>query len=358
VKEVNGYKTKYPDIRVYFQKKAWMDGAVLAAIMKDVYKPYVRDLWAADGVDFAESLMVLDNGPGRTEPKFLDALGSSKTFLLKLPPNQTGYVQMIDDNIGRIFRDLACDVLEQDVEAMSAEEVKTLSIERKREIMVKAAHQAFLTWKGSERHVAIGSRAALRTGLAMRIDNSCAGVRPTRFPEGYGSTIPSASGAPVRSYFEDTPAAPPTIVVDIPPNHHGTVQLVDVPPGTNAQVSIGAPGAPLGLRIEPPRSDPFPRIQEEVAPFDGWSDEEDRVFLDDEVSASESLSDEEGAGTYERRSFRRQRWCLAGCDCERPVGTRKCSCERTGDNYCKKNCLCDSNLCRSRLGDEADDADD
>jgi hypothetical protein len=80
--------------------------------------------------------------------------------------------------------------------------------------------------------------------------------------------------------------------------------------------------------------------------------EEERVFLDQEVSASDSSSDEE---LYRRRSVRRRRWCLSGCDCERPVGSRKCSCERTGDNFCGANCACDPALCRSRW--PADDSD-
>jgi DDE superfamily endonuclease len=357
VAEVNSYRTKYPGVRVYFQNKAWMDGAVLSAITKEVFNPYLRDLWAADGVDFAESLLVLDNGPGRTEPKFLQALGRGNTFLLKLPPNQTGYVQMIDDNVGRVFRDLACDVLEEDIEAMAPEELKALSTERKRAIMVKAAHQAFLTWKNSERHQAIGMRAALRTGLAMRIDDSCAGVRPTRFPEGYELTIPSASNAPVRSYFDQTPAPPAAVVLNIPEDLHAGVEVAGLSAATATQITIGAPGTALAIRVEPATPRPQ-RIQEEVAVFDGWSDEEERVFLEEEASASESSSDDEESDPYARRSARRRRWCLTGCDCERPLGTRKCSCERAGDNYCSEQCLCDPALCRSRLVAEAAEPDD
>jgi hypothetical protein len=260
---------------------------------------------------------------------------------------------MIDDNIGRIFRDLACDVLEQEIEAMPAEEAKALSIECKREIMVKAVHQAFLAWNRTDRHLAIGRRAALRTGLAMRVDNSCGGVRPTRFPEGYEATIPSASGAPVQSYFEDALAASPTLIVEIPQHHSGAVQIMQLPPEATAQVTIAAPGAPLSLRLEEPQ--PQPPLQEEVGAFDGWSDEEERVFLEEEVSASESSSDEEEAEVYTRRSVRRRRWCLPGCDCERPIGTRKCACERTGAGLCDKHCACDAALCRSRPGPDADD---
>jgi hypothetical protein len=243
------------------------------------------------------------------------------------------------------------------IEGMAADELKGLPIDRKRDIMVNAACQAFLTWKSSERHLAIGMRAALRTGLAMRIDNSCAGVRPTRFPEGYESTIPSASGAPVRSYFDEIPSVPPVVVVDVPHNHHGTVEIVGLAAATvRVTTPAPTPGTVLAFRVEPrPPSNQPQRIQEEVAVYDGWSDEEERLFLAEEVSASESSSEEDEASSIGRRSVRRRRWCLPGCDCERPLGTRKCSCERTGDNYCSKNCQCDPAHCRSRYVAEADD---
>ena len=240
--EVASLKSRYPMVRVYFQKKAWMDGLVLTEITKEVllsfaffdyssqaFYPYVRDLWAADQVDFAESLLVLDNGPGRNDPAFLQALGKPHTFLMKLPPNQTGYVQMIDDNVGRIFRDLACDVLEQQVEAMSSEAQAALSSEQKRELMVKSANEALLTWNGSAKYVKIGSDAALRTGLAMRIDNFCAGVLPTRFPAGYEATIPASSGAPVRSYFSLEPAPAPALIATLSTSTPVSLQVTPTP---------------------------------------------------------------------------------------------------------------------------------
>jgi hypothetical protein len=358
--EIASYKAKYPNTPVYFQKKAWIDGAVLTAITKEVIGPLLRSNWAARRVDFAESLLVLDNGPGRTDSTFLGTLSKNRSFLLKLPPNQTGYVQMIDDNVGRIFRDLACDVLEAEIAEMPPDAVNSLSSERKRELMVKGAHAALLQWNSSEKYLAIGRRAALRTGLAMRIDDGCAGVRPNRFPEGYEATIPRTSGAPVTSYFEEELPAAPAVSLVIPtplPSPSGAPLSVDVASeldGRSVRVSFVAPaGSPLTVHVEPPP--PPRRIQEEVAGFDGWSDEEERVFLRDEVSASESSDEEEAGAPYARRSVRRRRWCLDGCDCERPLGSRKCSCERTGDNYCGNNCHCDPSLCRARAPAEDDE---
>ena len=204
--------------------------------------------------------------------------------------------------------------------------------------MVKGANQAFLKWKGSEKYLGIGRRAALRTGLAMRIDDSCEGVRPTRFPVGYEATIPSSSGAPVRSYFEEAPTSAPTLIT-VPQQH--SIQIDALPPGSSVRISIPAPGAPTSILVEPRRPEQRVRVQEEVGHFDGWSDEEERVFLEDEASASEDSSNEEEPNPCARRSARRRRWCLAGCDCERPPGSRKCACERAGDHTCGMHCLCD-----------------
>jgi len=221
--------------------------------------------------------------------------------------------------------------------------------------MVKAAHQALLTWQASERYLAIGMRAALRTGMAMRIDDACAGVRPTRFPEGYESTIPTASGAPVRSYFNQPPAAPTIAVLEMPRSHEGPVLITSLGASVRIATPLPTPGTSLSVRLEaPPLATSLP-AQEEIAVCDGWSDEEERVFQNDEVSASESSEDEDEPGTYRRRTVRRRRWCLPGCDCERAPGSRKCSCERAGDNLCGKHCQCNSELCRSRPAEDEDD---
>ena len=346
--EVAGYKRKYPNVHVLFQPKAWMNGVLLSLITKKIFLPYLRDMWAADQVDFAESLLVLDNGPGRNNSDVLQGLGDGHTFLMKLPPNQTGHVQMIDDNVGRIFRDLACDHIESEVESMTSDSLAALNAAAKREMMVMAASKATAEWMGSERLKLISARAALRTGLAMRIDNNCEGARPARFPHGYEATIPAASGKPVRSYFTLSPVPPPTVVVDvaisIPVELH-------VPPPASVRINIlPAQASSVAIRVE---STPAARIDEEVALFDGWpSDEEERVFLGDEAEESSSDEDDEEDA---RRNPRRKRWCLDGCDCERPFGSRKCCCERLGDRYCGKNCLCDSARCRAQRPHETED---
>lgn len=123
-------------------------------------------------------------------------------------------------------------------------------------------------------------------------------------------------------------------------------------PRSLLQITIVPLGAAVTLRVETHS----PRVrQEEVAAFDGWqSDEEERIFLDSEVSNSSSDEDDDRP----RPAVRRHRWCLPGCDCERPVGSRKCYCERKGDNYCGKNCQCDPSMCRARPKDEPNSAQD
>jgi hypothetical protein len=355
MEELELYSKKYPKVRVFFQKKAWMDGQLLTAITKKVFLPYLRDLWASDQVDFAESLLVLDNGPGRNDPGFLSCLKDlCKAFLLKLPPNQTGHIQLIDDNVGRLFRDLACDFIEAAVESMSPEELSGLTLQKKRTMMVEAAHQALLKWMDSDHYLGISSRAALRTGLAMRIDNDCNGVRPTRFPAGYEKTILASSGAEVRAYFTQNPAPAPIVVATVSQSISRVI-IDQVPSDAAVALSVVASGPVLDVRVQLPEHAIHNRAQEEVGVYDGWSDEEERVYLADEVSVSSSDSDlDSDENPYSRRSVSRRRWCLPGCDCERPIGSRKCACERSGSLLCSKNCGCDSTKCRSRpgLGDD------
>jgi hypothetical protein len=348
VEEFQKLQQTYPNVKLYSQKKAWMDGQVLAAITRDCYLPMIRKLWIQDGVDCLESLLQLDNGPGRGDEKFLRILKENcKSYLQKSPPLQTGFVQMIDDNCGRIFRDLACDCIESVVEELSVDAVASFTAEKKRELMVKGAQYAFEKWMdpNNDHYRQIGIRSALRTGLAMRIDNNCFGVRPNRFPEDYPSTISPASNAPIQAYrFEATAPVLPTVVAQVPINTRVEVQLgtAAMPSGSILRVNMAEPADFVSVRVVPPEP---PRLfQEEVAVFDGWSDEEDRVFLDEEVDQSESSSDDEATPSRFRR---RRRWCLFGCDCERPRG-RKCCCERSGDTYCSKKCGCDPNSCRAR----------
>jgi hypothetical protein len=203
---------------------------------------------------------------------------------------------------------------------------------------------------------AIGKRAALRTGLAMRIDNNCDGVRPVRFPEGYSATIPASSGAPVKSYFvESSPPTPPTVNLILPPVASGESMKVGINQHPNGAVQVEFQGEGS---ITLTREAPVPvRLQQEVGVFDGWSDEEERVFLDDEVDPSESESSESEDESLPRRQTKRRRWCLFGCDCERGRG-RKCVCELRGGGFCSKKCGCDTSKCRAQLPAESDDSDE
>ena len=122
-----------------------------------------------------------------------------------------------------------------------------------------------------------------------------------------------------------------------------------MPTGSILRVNVTQPNDSVSIRIVPPPE--APRIQEEVGIFDGWSDEEDRVFLNEEVDSSDSSSEEDATP---RRFTRRRRWCLLGCDCERLRG-RKCCCVRNGDNYCTDKCGCDPATCRARRPSNMDD---
>jgi hypothetical protein len=294
----------------------------------------------------------LDNGPGRTDEQFLKCLKEDCNALLeKLPPNETHHFQMIDDNCGRLFRDLACDFIDEKVAEMEKEVLHSLSMAQKRLLMAEAAEYAFSRWmdEHDDHYRLIGQRAALRTGLAMRIDNNCAGVQPVRFPESYPDSIPASSGAPVQAYFVQpaTVAGPAVVNVQFASSANAEVNVEQHP---NGAVNIGIQGNAV-VRVDRTVSQP---IHEEVGVFDGWSEEEDRVYLAEEVDASQSSGSESG-DDGPRRQTKQRRWCLFGCDCERPRG-RKCFCEKRGSSFCSPKCGCDPQKCRARL--EADNEDE
>jgi hypothetical protein len=289
----------------------------------------------------------------------------SNVLLVKTPPEKTNYIQWVDDNVGRIFRDDACSFLEEEVSNMDIEKRNKLSAEEKRELMVRAAEMALKEWKNSPHHQEIGRKAALRTGLSMRIDNNCDGVVPNRFPTDYAQSILPSSGAPVKPYYirsEMQPVAAITSVTTTATTALGTLSVSAANLTSNAVVVAEASALPqptlaVSLRssLTPPLTGAeVSRETEEVHQDDGWSDEEDRVFLNDEVAAESSDESEEESAPYARRIGKRNRWCLFGCDCERDRG-RKCYCELRGDGGCSEKCLCDPAKCRARVSNENSD---
>ena len=92
--------------------------------------------------------------------------------------------------------------------------------------------------------------------------------------------------------------------------------------------------------------------------FDDDSEaEEDQVFLPEELAGlgeGNQSGDDELNGEFSADEAtivavargRRRRYCLEGCDCERPRG-RLCECEKRGDGMCGDQCQCDPAKCRS-----------
>lgn len=351
---------KFKNVKVMFQRKAWMDGKILDEIVRKVLLPHVRDLWAADNIDFAECFLQLDNGPGRGDEDVLKHLKDDcKTLLEKGPANQTHHIQLIDDNCGRLFRDVACDFIEDTVLSMDKPTLEKLSLVQKRAIMVEALQVAFDRWMtlDDDHYRKIGARAALRTGLAMRIDDDCAGVRPVRFPESYPSSILPTSGAPVRAYTTPETQPPPVIRViaeAVQPSADRIVPVarVNITQTLEGVVNVILEG-PASLQVSVPPS--IVQVHEEVGIFDGWSDEKERIYLDDEIDQQiESSSSEDDSAPSPRRFRARTRWCLLGCECEKERG-RKCLCERRGSGYCSAHCGCDKSRCRAQVDSPEND---
>ena len=103
----------------------------------------------------------------------------------------------------------------------------------------------------------------------------------------------------------------------------------------------------------------------DVGLFDNDSDaEEPQIIPLDELQAdSESESDDEPSsenyneGRFLSRSRQKRRYCLEGCDCERPRG-RLCECEKKGDGMCSDLCQCDPEKCRSSPAAASDEDDE
>jgi hypothetical protein len=153
---------------------------------------------------------------------------------------------------------------------------------------------------------------------------------------------------PVREFSFTQVASKSTVTLELPANSDVEAIVSSLSNG-NIQVAVNPTSDPVTVHVNATAASPDRSPMEEVGVFDGWSDEEERVYLDreaDEEEVESSSSEEEQP--YARRMVRRRRWCLPGCDCERPKGSRKCSCERTGDLMCSDDCQCDPSNCRSR----------
>lgn len=337
-----------------------------------MYLPYLRK--AFGNSDF-EAYIQVDNGPGHNDPAVLTYLKEKcRTFVKLSPPNMTPYIQQIDDNVGRCFRNLGYDYLD-DWHERSIDEVLrehgsdaspalisaalTLSAAGLRELLVKSIQHATVQWSSDPKYKELAKKAAVRTGLAMRLD-TFEGIQPVRFPADYPESIHPNSGAATIEY-NDSPAPSPSVVssttIALTAVNEGGRLHLDSTITSEGRLSVEALHSTISISLEavPNRAHQMQaRAQEEVEVDDGWSDEEERIYLNQETgefsSDSESSDDEE---LPQRRHGSRRRWCLPGCDCERPRG-RKCGCELRGKLRCSKNCACDPVRCRSR-GNEDDE---
>lgn len=125
--------------------------------------------------------------------------------------------------------------------------------------------------------------------------------------------------------------------------------------GGSATAPLSDP--PLPSSPHQPSSSP-PTSVGRVEMTDGYeSEEQPRIFLEEEVDSSEEASSSSSSGEegIVRRARTRVRGCLAGCDCERRG--RKCNCEKNFGT-CGDHCGCDRTKCRTFVAaSESDDFD-
>jgi hypothetical protein len=123
--------------------------------------------------------------------------------------------------------------------------------------------------------------------------------------------------------------------------------------GGSATAPLSVP--PLPAPPHQPTSSPATSVGR-VEMTDGYeSEEQPRIFLEEEVDSSEEASSSSSSGEegIVRRARTRVRGCLAGCDCERRG--RRCNCEKTSGT-CGDYCGCDKAKCRTfAAASESDD---
>ncbi len=105
---------KFKDtVLVAWQENAWNDSNCERLLLEKTWKPYVVKQKAL--VDYnAEFLMTHDNLSTHKMPSILKFMKEeTDTFSLFLPPNTTEFLQLIDDNIGKITRSFIYDEYEE-----------------------------------------------------------------------------------------------------------------------------------------------------------------------------------------------------------------------------------------------------
>ena len=275
---------EYSDsVAVFWQKKAWIDGVTEVKVLKAMLGPRVAHLKEKHGND-TECILVEDNVSAHRDPKALSyAKDECSTYVQFLPPGQTNYAQTVDDNCGKDFRSCVYSLLDEFHDEFDWEGNPSgkMTKSSKRTLCVELIAKVAQMWVTSDEKIDLAKQAARRTGL--RMTKSGENPQPVRFPDNFGLSL--------NEGYDYIPFGPNEVV-------------------------------------------------EEEDVCDGWSsEEEDRIWLADEIDSDENSADEVITTS-------RVRGCLLGCVCEKERG-RLCTCEQKLDGLCHSGCGCDKSRCRA-----------
>jgi hypothetical protein len=172
-------------VKVLWQENAWNCVSVEKQSLKATWRPFTKSQ------PQAEFLMVQDNLSIHRDPQVLEYLKErTRTFTLFLPPNTTNYIQMVDDNIGKAFRELVYNQYYKFEEAFDwiANPQGKVPAVQKRKLMIQWISNAAKQW--NQNHVELGKAAATRVGMRMTLNHEGnTGIIPVRFPKDYAASL-------------------------------------------------------------------------------------------------------------------------------------------------------------------------
>ena len=304
--ERKGYEKddEYAGVHVVFQPKAWIDTATERFVIRKqlfTYADKVQEQHGGDGE--VEFLLQHDSAPGHFDHSNMQLAKEKNILMVRPPPNLTNYIQLIDANIGKLFRNDVCDRIDQKVDAMmddsaDVHQFKLKAGERRRLVAVCVA-ETLKHWREDAGRKETIAKAARHTGLAMTVGGIAPDLIPQRFPDDFAESVCDSSH----------------------PMYNNTKEFKWNGSGENE----------------------MPAEERDVEDMDdGWEEDEvDNVWMEEEVMVDEDVEEYLQEPEHERPTRRqRNRGCLDGCPCTDAEVRRHVRCDCTKKGGCGLQCKC------------------
>ncbi len=340
---------------VVYQVKAWKDAAMEMKWYRLVLKPY-RETLQARGNGSGEEILVSHDNVGAHHN--IDALRYAHqhcgALSLNSPPNVTHVAQLIDDNIGKMFRNGMNVIINAALDAKGASYKWTAK--EKRSLVVSAAREMYRVWTTDPLKIQLLCNAALRTGLAISVEGLVpaertannvdpgslirtinTAVRPTRFPEDFGLSFTDPMHAAYGECVSFVPFVPKGVVAYDPLNPNRPTPALPQP-NANPPAHV--------LRL--PNQRASEEEDEEADLKDDWLDRFSSSYFDEAGSEEyiENGDPDEADNHLQVLERSMQRGCLPGCSCEEKPYRRDCSCFMKRGS-CMEHCACNCSRAKS-----------